>query len=99
MGFNHCGQLGLEYNYERNTPQKLLLDNVKQIFCGDNHSIALTYLNEVYVWGNNNYGQLGVGDNNNRNVPMKLEFTNSETAGFLIFNSKNSSYLVFYYLL
>lgn len=76
-GYNNNGQLGLGDRDNRNTPHKLNFDHsvdVKEIICGDKCSIALTYSNEVYVWGNNRNGQLGLGDYNDRYTPHKLIF-------------------------
>jgi alpha-tubulin suppressor-like RCC1 family protein len=37
----------------------LILSNIKEIACGDFHSIVLSNTNKVYGFGNNNLGQLG----------------------------------------
>lgn len=73
-GRNESGQLGLgDDNCYKNTPHELnLLYLIKSICCGIQHTIALTYSNEIYVWGNNNHGQLGLGDTLFRNSPQKL---------------------------
>lgn len=78
-GHNGCGQLGLGRNIDQSTPQKLTFreKKVKEIACGKSHTIALTYLNEVYVWGNNSKGQLGLGHNIRQYTPCKLKFPDS----------------------
>ena len=79
-GSNESGELGLGHNDDQNTPQRLLFfaewKGVKQIFSGYNHSMILTYENEVYVWGSNSRGQLGLGDTADRNTPQKLPLSN-----------------------
>jgi alpha-tubulin suppressor-like RCC1 family protein len=74
-GNNSKGQLGLDHNIRQYTPCKLNFPDsvgIKQVMCTGDYSMAITYLNEVYVWEDNQYGQLGLGDNVNRNVPTKL---------------------------
>ena len=38
---------------------------IKQIACGENHTIILTNNGQVHSFGNNEYGQLGLNDNIN----------------------------------
>jgi alpha-tubulin suppressor-like RCC1 family protein len=70
-GASACGQLGLErietmprdsegYPYQPNPAQIKLLSNVKvkEISCGDAHSIALTTEGKLYSWGGAGCGQL-----------------------------------------
>ena len=45
---------------------------VKQIVCGEDHSMALTKEGIVFAWGLNSRGQLGLGDKNNCAVPTRL---------------------------
>ena len=73
-GYNQHGQLGLGHFNNINTPQELNLPNVKKIICGSGpyHTIAITKLGKVYVWGNNQYGQLGLGHTKNVNIPREL---------------------------
>jgi len=39
---------------------------------GIDHTVALTWDNELYVWGRNQFGQLGIGNRTNRNVPTPV---------------------------
>jgi hypothetical protein len=74
-GDNHCGQLGLGDNYNRNSYVKLKhnFGKIKNISCGENHNIILNENNELYVCGDNIYGQLGLGDRTNRNTYIKIK--------------------------
>lgn len=71
-GYNEHNQLGLDlYAFtwieNENTsiptyikyPTKLKLENIKNIYCNTNNSVALTYSGEVFTWGKNEHGQLG----------------------------------------
>ncbi|XP_076822444.1 E3 ubiquitin-protein ligase MYCBP2-like isoform X2 [Clavelina lepadiformis] len=43
-----------------------------QIACGDHHTVVLTDVGSVCVFGKNNHGQLGLGDTHNRNQPTRI---------------------------
>lgn len=43
-------------------PTKLSINNIKKISAAKNHSAALNYAGDLYVWGENNYKQLGGTD-------------------------------------
>eukprot|EP00943_MAST-04B_sp_MAST-4B-sp1_P008495 g8495.t1 len=45
---------------------------VRQVVCGEDHSMALTKEGIVFAWGLNNRGQLGLGHKNNCMVPTRL---------------------------
>ena len=45
-----------------------------KISAGNNHSMAITELGELYSWGEGIYGQLGHGVNNNEQYPKKVEY-------------------------
>jgi len=64
-GLNENGQLGLENTDTISTPQEIeyFSNNtitIKQIACGENHTIFLASDGKVYGVGQNNYGQLGL---------------------------------------
>ena len=62
------GQLGLGDNQNRNKAELLMTDpEIKQIICGNHHSMIYRNNGDVLVFGANVYGQLGLGDNQNRN--------------------------------
>ncbi len=45
---------------------------LRNIDCGDNHTITLSEDGESFVWGFNGFGQLGVGDTQDRNKPTLI---------------------------
>lgn len=79
----------VEYNYEYDMhyinnfynylPQKINLENVKTVYCGNSHTIAMTKFGEVFTWGNNLYGQLGLGHFINHNTPQKVNLENIQS--------------------
>lgn len=58
FGDNFLGQLGVSGPC-RLRPEALQISGVKKVAAARNFSVALTYLGDVYVWGENHYGQLG----------------------------------------
>ena len=57
--------------------ESLSNESIIKISAGNNHSMAITELGELYTWGEGIYGQLGHGINNNEQYPKKVEyFTN-----------------------
>lgn len=75
MGNNENGQLGINVDKVRH-PTRIMKDGnpwkVKQIACGDNHSLIIDMNDEVWVFGNNDKGQLGLGDTIERKYPTKI---------------------------
>ncbi|MFZ5948284.1 MAG: T9SS type A sorting domain-containing protein [Stygiobacter sp.] len=77
-GYGNAGQLGNNDWTSVNTlPTEVTTSGalngkiIKQIACGDYHTIALTIDGQVYSWGRNDYGQLGNSNQQNSNVPVK----------------------------
>ena len=56
----------IQFNYFNTSISKY-----KNIACGDNHSLAIDFSNNLYTWGNNSFGQLGIGPtpDTSRNYP------------------------------
>ena len=74
-GNNNEGQLGLKKKKNNFTPTKLNFfegKEVKQISCGDSHSMAVCD-DRVYAWGNNTDGQLGLDNEENISTPTELD--------------------------
>ena len=74
-GSNRFGQLGSGQR-DLDIPQSVPLpDNVfvKQISCGDYHSLVLTIDGLIYAFGYNTYGQLGTRDKVDRKLPELIE--------------------------
>ena len=78
-GHNYNGQLGLEHNYDLNTPMILKSpNNYKWIsfVCESYSSFGMTENREVFSWGFNYYGQLGLGHFKDQNKPQLLLCSN-----------------------
>jgi len=54
--------------------ESLSNESIIKISAGNNHSMAITELGELYTWGEGIYGQLGHGVNNNEQYPKKIEY-------------------------
>ena len=54
--------------------ESLSNESIIKISAGNNHSMAITELGELYSWGEGIYGQLGHGINNNEQYPKKVEY-------------------------
>ena len=67
-GANNAGRLGLGDTTDRNTFTQVTTnaDNIKEVYCGGNHTIILKNDGTLWGCGHNEYGQLGLGDNTNR---------------------------------
>ena len=72
-GDNSSGQLGLSATVYPNVNSfnKVNVDNVKKVICGDNFSYIIKNDNTIWSTGANTYGQLGLG-----NTDTKYLFTN-----------------------
>ncbi len=83
FGMNFSGHLGIgEKDNEFHKPKLVnYLNDIKIIdmCCGGYHSLVLTNLGEVYVWGDNRYRQLGIENFENvQLVPTKVIGFNNE---------------------
>ena len=78
-GYNGSGELGLGDTINRNTFTQITTntDNIKQIYCGNGHTIILKDDGTLWGCGLNNHGQLGLGDTNNRSVPTLIPDLNN----------------------
>ena len=67
-GWNNHSQLGLGDTTNRNTFTQITTNanDIKSVYCGDNHTLILKNDGTLWSTGHNGYGQLGLGDNNNR---------------------------------
>ena len=69
-GLNNYGQLGLGDTTNRNTFTEITTNanDIKEIYCGWEHTIILKNDGTLWGCGANGYGQLGLGDTNRRNT-------------------------------
>jgi E3 ubiquitin-protein ligase HERC4 len=89
-GNNFYGQLGVGKTIHQNSPQPITTlknEKVKNVACGDDHTIILTgkcpnYVkfieNGVYSFGRNCYGQLGLGTTYNETKPQLITSLKNE---------------------
>ena len=54
--------------------ESLSNESIIKISAGNNHSMAITELGELFTWGEGIYGQLGHGENKNEQYPKKVEY-------------------------
>ena len=76
-GLNHHGELGLGDRENRDTftgvkglPAGV---RIKQLVCGERHTILLYVSGALYVCGSNDHGQLGLGDKKDRDAFTRIE--------------------------
>lgn len=69
-GRNRFGQCGIKKEYEfQLLPTKIpFLYNVKDISCGEHHSVVLDKTGNVYGFGCNQYGQIGILNKDTDNI-------------------------------
>ena len=69
-GDNYYGQLGLGDGNNRSTFTQITTnaDNIKEVYCGYNHTLILKNDGTLWGCGNNYDGELGLGDGNNRST-------------------------------
>ncbi|XP_053163446.1 probable E3 ubiquitin-protein ligase HERC4 isoform X3 [Hemicordylus capensis] len=81
-GQNKHGQLGLGYEFKKQTSPQLIKSLLgipfAQIAAGGAHSFVLTLSGAVFGWGRNKFGQLGLNDENDRYVPNLLKSLRSQ---------------------
>jgi alpha-tubulin suppressor-like RCC1 family protein len=92
-GYNGNGQLGLGSSVNQLNPCRVLnLQGIviTKVVCGYAHTMALSDVGALYVWGANSYGQLGTGNRSNVSLPVHVA---SEIGRFVIC----STYIVKYF--
>jgi hypothetical protein len=77
FGRNDYGQLGLGHCHPKVYGLQIVTSfndkNVKAIYAGCYHSIAVTSNGMLYVCGRNNHGQLATGDTDERHIPHPVD--------------------------
>lgn len=79
-GYGEFGSLGLGGVIQSQVPQQLSnISNqvVNQVACGESHTLVLTNLHDLYVWGRGFNGALGMGSNiTTISMPKYLSYFN-----------------------
>jgi alpha-tubulin suppressor-like RCC1 family protein len=79
-GRGKYGRLGLGSDQAQMHPQLITAlsgRGIRQICCGYYHSMAITMMGDLFVWGCNNYSQLGTGNVAPLRLPTQLQFENN----------------------
>ena len=74
-GFGGDGQLGhgdLGIQTNPRLVKALHSEGVRDVCCGENHSVALTSGGDVFTWGEGAHGQLGLGDFRKQHTPRRV---------------------------
>jgi alpha-tubulin suppressor-like RCC1 family protein len=72
-GYNQYGKLGDETQNNTSSPVQIGGQYYwKQIYGGDNHTLAIQTDGTLWAWGFNNYGQLGDGTTVNKSSPIQV---------------------------
>lgn len=63
FGFNNHGQLGDGTEVDKKTPILITIpgETIKDVACGNMHTVVITESGKLYTFGYNNYGNLGNG--------------------------------------
>jgi alpha-tubulin suppressor-like RCC1 family protein len=77
LGSNSHGQIAAELNINYSLPQKINLENVLSIHCGQFHSLVNT-TNGLYSFGSHSCGQLGLGESKEVLKPTMIQFFNDK---------------------
>lgn len=72
-GAGDFGQLGTGTKESLNVPEKTLINDVKEVSCGDDFTLFLNVHGEVFSVGKNNHGQLGNGTVKDCCIPSKVK--------------------------
>ena len=93
-GKNSDGQLGLGDTNDRNifTQVTTNVDDIKEIYCGQNHTFILKNNGALWGTGYNGYGQLGLGDTSNRNT--FTEITNNTNDIKSVYCGSNHTFIL-----
>lgn len=84
-GSDEFGQLGTTASADSSTPLivSTLLEDVRQIAAGRDHTCAVKGDGSLWCWGRNNAGQLGLGDKIDRETPQQVALPTNVTAAYV----------------
>ena len=93
-GYNEFGQLGLGDNTNRTTFTQVTTNvgDIKQVYCGFNHTFILKNDGTLWSCGYNEQGQLGLGDDTNRTTFTQIT-TNADDIKEIYCGKNNRSIL------
>jgi alpha-tubulin suppressor-like RCC1 family protein len=63
---------GRVYEWSYNRLIQTRLEDIKQVYCGGDYTMAVSNQGHVWCWGNNDHGQLGLGDYTKRSSPQRI---------------------------
>lgn len=72
-GLNTYGQLGINSRENSEMPVKCLINDIKDLSCGNDFSLFLTNSGQVLSCGRNSSGQLGHNSNQDLQIPKKIK--------------------------
>eukprot|EP01118_Nematostelium_gracile_P013110 TRINITY_DN4908_c0_g1_i1.p1 TRINITY_DN4908_c0_g1~~TRINITY_DN4908_c0_g1_i1.p1 ORF type:complete len:793 (-),score=171.07 TRINITY_DN4908_c0_g1_i1:23-2269(-) len=78
FGASTNGQLGLGVPNTKKALEPTLIESLKgkkimSVVCGEQHSMAIAELGDVYVWGRGREGQIGNGERMDSNLPVQVK--------------------------
>ena len=87
-GYNVDGELGLGDTTDRTTFTQVTTntDDIKQVYCGENHTLILKNDGTLWSTGLNNCGQLGLGDTGNRSTFTQVTTNINDIKHFIEWN-------------
>jgi RCC1 and BTB domain-containing protein len=77
-GYNENGNLGIGNFDNKNSPQRVVLNDaiiIRKIVCGLGHNLMLSTDGDIYSFGLNNFGQLANQSTFNENIPHRIDFS------------------------
>lgn len=81
-GSNYYGEIGVsDYKDETSVKQLVkVMDDVADVACGENHTLAVKKDGTLWAWGSNEYGQLGTGNQKDSNKPVQVKMPGGKMA-------------------
>jgi alpha-tubulin suppressor-like RCC1 family protein len=73
--------------------QELRDEQIVQISCGGEYSLALTRSGDVFAWGSNNQGQLGHGGRRGSRVPKRIDVLAGKKIVKIVAGWKHTMYM------
>ncbi|KAI8818407.1 regulator of chromosome condensation 1/beta-lactamase-inhibitor protein II [Fimicolochytrium jonesii] len=74
-GRNNFGQLGIGTIDDNQPPTQSPIEDVMQIACGAEHTVALTANGQCFIWGWNEHGNCGLGHTTDVHTPTEIPYS------------------------